>query len=219
MNKNLIYVGVTVALILTAIFTGCKKEENAVNSDTAQQSQVDLMADEADKAYKSDNYTGGDESNAFYIDNDGLPEAYTLEASDMDESGQKRGHGSSKSFIKCLRKLNLTDTQVMDIKQAMSDFETCKFADIRAHRDSIFALLMRTDSSRKALIKDFRDSVINYAQLKQGMKDLRTDFAIAMRAIKLSHAQSLKACYAAYLTQMQTILTPRQWNAFLKCRR
>ncbi|HEY1046932.1 MAG TPA: hypothetical protein VGF79_10875 [Bacteroidia bacterium] len=215
MNKNLIYTSITMAVILIATATGCKKE--TVVADDSAQYQPELIINDADNSYNTDTYTGGDETTEFTVENEGLPESYTIVETDMDDAGYKRAN--VKRFFACMLKLDLSDTQIAMIRKSVKAFEACKFADIRDHRDSLSMLIKRSEGARKELISKLRNQTITKAQFEKSMQELREKFTLGLKKIKLSHAKQLKSCYDKFLRGMKEILTERQWKAFVNCYR
>lgn len=211
-----------VVLILSVFFLGivlfesCSKEK-AIDSESGNPQVSEMMIKDADDSYNNSEVSEGDENNPFYVENDGLPEAYTIVETDMDDAGYKRG--SVKKFFKCLLTLNLADTQIAAIRMGVRAFENCKFEDIRNHRDSLHRLLTRVDSLRKDLIDSFRSGALDRKDFQKGMKDLQKDFHAGMKGVRMKHSKHLRECYREFLAAVEDALTPRQWRAFVGCYR
>ncbi|MDI1234632.1 MAG: hypothetical protein PSX81_10145 [bacterium] len=213
------------ALALSAILlfaaVGCKKQAETVAPATTDNSalfeaQSVAIVDNADETYNDAIALGGNETDAFYADNDGLPEAYVMVETDMDDAGFKR---ADNRYFACIKKLNLSDTQAMKLRRALRAYEACKAADIKAHREAYVKLSTRIENSRKELVAQLRNGKITKAQFEEGMAKLRKDFEISLRYIKVSFAKNLKACYYKFMSATKEILTERQWKAFVDCYR
>jgi hypothetical protein len=217
MKNKLIYTGLALAVIAFFTATGCKKETAQIADDSAKY-ESQLIADDADKSYNEVVVaTEGGETTEFSAENEGLPEAYILVETDMDDAGFKRG--VERRYFSCLKKLNLTDTQVMQLRKAVRAYEECKAADIKAHRAAYATLVARIEHARQELVTHLRLGKITKAQFEQGIKELRADFVKSLRDIKASYAKTLKACYEKFLRATKEILTERQWKAFVDCYR
>jgi hypothetical protein len=215
MKLKSIYMGVALAVITIFTVTSCKKETKMV--DDAAKYDAQLVIDDADNSYQAVVVTEGGEDIEFASENEGLPEAYTLVETDMDDAGFKRN--GDKRFFACLKKLNLSDTQVVQIRKALRAYEACKVVDIKRHREAYAKLLLRIETSRKELLGKLRAGKITKAEFEKGMKELRADFEKSLRYIKESFAKNLKACYDKFLRATKEILTERQWKAFVDCYR
>ncbi len=215
MKLKFISTGLALALIMMIAVTGCKKE--TVIADDSAKYEAQLIIDDADKSYNEVVVSEGGETTEFSAENEGLPEAYTLIETDMDDAGFKRG--VDKRYFACLKKLNLSDTQVAQLRKALRAFEECKAMDIKRHREAYAKLLLRIENGRKELVAQLKNGKITRAQFEKGIQELRADFIKSLRYIKESYAKTLKACYEKFLRASREILTDRQWKAFVDCYR
>ncbi len=215
MKLKLIHTGLALAVIAVLTVTSCKKETQQINDEAKYDAQ--LIIDDADKSYNEVVINEGGENDEFSSENEGLPEAYILVETDMDDAGFKRG--VDRRYFACLKKLNLTDTQAAQIRKALRAYEACKAADIKRHREAYAKLILRIEAARKDLLAQLRAGKITKAEFEQGIKELRADFVKSLRIIKESFAKTLKACYDKFLRATKEILTDRQWKAFVDCYR
>lgn len=217
MTSRVLKIGFVLTFVAMLALVSCNKTEVspvAQNDDASYDAQ--LIIDDADVAYNEVNTAGGTEDEAFSAANEGLPEAYTLEEIDMDNAGYKR---TDKRFFACLKKLDLTDTQVMRVRKALKAYEACKAYDIQKHREAFAKLVIRVEAARKEYITQLKGGKITRAQFEDKMAALRKDFHESLRYIKTSYAKNLKACYDKYMRGIKEILTERQWKAFVSCYR
>ena len=218
MKRKLIHLGLALSLVTMLIVTGCKKESTTPSStDNSAQYDATLLVNDADNNYNEVTVAGGDENAEFSSDNEGLPEAYLLVETDMDDAGYKRG--DLRRFFMCLKKLTLTDTQVAMIRHQLREYETCKAMDIKGHREAYAKLVIRINHARQELIDDLKGGKITRTQFEQGMKDLRADFIKSLHDIKASYAKTLRACHEKFIKAIRNILTPGQWKDFVDCYR
>ena len=215
MKRNLIYTGMAIIAIMAVTLTGCKKE-TATTDDSAKY-DAQLVIDDADNAYNNSNINEGSETSEFSAENEGLPEAYTIVETDMDDAGYKRAN--VKRLFVCLKKLDLTDSQIAKIRRYVRAYEACKAYDIQRHREAYAKLVIRVESLRKEYLAQLNNGKITKAQFAAKMKELRADFEQSLKAIKVSFAKNLKACYEKFMRSLKDILTDRQWRAFVDCYR
>lgn len=214
--KKLFFKTLAIAALFALTITGCNKEDKTVTEDNSMY-EAQVLIDDVDNAYNQDNITEGDESTEFSASNEGLPEAYTIIETDMDDAGYKRAN--VKRLFVCLKKLDLSDTQVARIRKIVRAFELCKAYDIKMHREAYAKLVQRIEVQRKEYLAQLNNGKITKAQFIAKMKDLRADFEKSLRAIKASYAKNLKMCYDKFVRGLKEILTDRQWKAFVDCYR
>lgn len=217
MKLKSIFPTLTLAAILLFAVTGCKKQKETVSpAENTAMYDAQLVIDDADVSYSDVVVSGGNETDAFFTENEGLPEAYTLIETDMDDAGFKR---TDKRYFACIKKLNLTDSQIHMIRRALRAYEQCKAADIKAHRDAYAKLVARIEAARKDLLTQLRNGKITKVQFEEGLAKLRKDFETSLRYIKASYAANLKGCYDKFLRTTKAALTDEQWKAFVNCYR
>ena len=215
-NLRKIYTGLALSAIMLFAVTGCKKETVAVVEDNTRY-EAEAMINDADASYNSAVFTEGGETTEFSAEYEGMPEAYTLVETDMDDAGFKRA--LDKRFLACLKKLDLTDTQVMRTRKAFRAYEECKANDVRLHREAYAKLHLRIENLRKEYLAQLRNGKITKAEFEAKMKALRAEFETGLKYIKNSFAKNLKNCYDKFIRAMKEILTERQWKAFVDCYR
>jgi hypothetical protein len=201
--------------IVVSTLTGCKKETTTVDDSAKYDAQ--LIIDDADNAYNNSTINEGSETTEFSADNEGLPEAYTIVETDMDDAGYKRAN--VKRIFVCLLKLDLNDSQIAKIRRHVRAYEACKAYDIQKHREAYAKLVIRVEALRKEYLAQLNNGKITKAQFAAKMKDLRADFEQSLKEIRISFAKNLKACYDKFMRSLKEILTDRQWKAFVDCYR
>lgn len=217
MTRKLIHLGLALSLATMFVVTGCQKESTTPAIDNSAKYDEALLVNDADNSYNEVAVAGGDENTDFSSDNEGLPEAYILVETDMDDAGYKRG--DLRRFFACLKKLTLTDTQVAMIRRDLHEYEGCKAMDIQHHREAYAKLILRINHARQELVTKLRNGTITKMQFEQGMKDLRADFVKSLHDIKASYAKTLRACHEKFIKALRNILTADQWKAFVDCYR
>lgn len=211
------------ALVLTVAFlmsiVGCKKESVSNNNTDALIAEQEIVnvIDETSTKYEDATVVEGTESVEFMAENEGLPESYMLIEQDMDDAGFKRLE--EKRFIRCIKNLNLTDSQVLRLRLALRNYENCKAEDIKKHREAYKSLRDRIENIRKEWVAKLRKGDITEAQFKEKMGKLRNEFSEGLKRIKESYAKTLRACYEKFVRAIKLTLTERQWKAFIECYR
>ncbi len=220
MKIKLIHTGLALSAIMMLAVVGCKKQSEVItpaqDNSALYESQAVSIIDNADVKYNEVVVIGGSETDAFTAENDGLPEAYMMVETDMDDAGFKR---TDDHYFGCIKKLELKDTQIHMLRRAVHAYEECKAHDIAAHREAYAKMSARIENSRKELVTQLKNGKITKAQFEEGIAKLRKDFNDSLRYIKASFAKTLKACYDKFLHATKEILTEKQWKAFVECYR
>lgn len=202
-----------IALLIN--FASCKKETATPTTPTTE----DLISvlDQTDKNYQEVEVIDGNEDQEFSSQNEGLAESYLLVEQDMDNAGYKRT--VERRFISCIKKLDLTDAQVASLRSTLRQFEGCKAADVKKHREAYELLRKRIENIRQEALAKLKRGDITKAQFEEKMQMLRKDFVESLRKIKMSYASNLRMCYEKFLRGIKATLTDRQWRAFMECYR
>jgi hypothetical protein len=208
-----------IALLIN--FASCKKETvlKETVTPTAPTTNEDLisMLDQTDKKYLEVEVTEGNEVQEFSSPNEGIVESYLLVEQDMDDAGYKRT--VERRFISCIKKLDLTDAQVASLRLTLRQFEECKAADVKKHREAYELLRKRIEKIRQEALAKLKRGDITKAQFEEKMQLLKKDFVESLRKIKMSYASNLRMCYEKFLRGIKATLTDRQWRAFMECYR
>ncbi|MDP2174701.1 MAG: hypothetical protein Q8K70_02195 [Bacteroidota bacterium] len=218
MKKNLLKIALTLSIAFILSIVGCKKETiQTTSNDVASAQELETIINETDEKYNEVEVVDGGEDKEFYAENEGLPESYLLTEQDMDEAGFKRT--VEKRFIRCIKKLELSDEQAKKLRMVLRSYEECKANDIKKHRFAYESLRNRIENIRKEYLAKLKRGDITREQFAEKMQLLRKDFVESLRKIKQSHASNLKMCYDKFIRGIKTTLTDRQWKAFIECYR
>ncbi len=215
MKKKLINTALAFVTALMFVVIGCNKAKEEVVAASDPQYEAELVVNNVDVIYNTVEIAGGTETEEFSSPNEGLPEAYTIIETDMDESGFKRN--IEKRIFTCLKKLNLTDAQVASLRKAVRAYEECKAADIKKHREAYASIQTRTENVRKEYLAQLKNGKITKEQFEAKMKDLRALYEKSLKEIKLSFAKNLRACHERFMILVKSTLTEKQWRAFMEC--
>lgn len=211
-----------VMIVLGAvIFASCQKESispvlSGQEQEVLQDIQDEMINDlttQVDEEFMNSEVMGGENAD-FYLENDGLPEVYLLEAGDVDLLGKR-----PSKLIKCLIGVQPDSAQKLQIRKAMSAYADCKKDSLKSYRSDLIALNKKVAAERKKLIDAAKNNRITRQQFQDAMKKLRARYAQASQDIKKKYAASFKKCYTAFLSDLKRILSSRQWTAFVNCLR
>ena len=169
--------------------------------------------------------TDATETIEFDILNEGVPEA--LEAIDFPEiEGFVQDSLGKRDSLKlrCKRlwdSIPLTDTQKVQLKAVRSQYLKCKKSSIIALRTIHRSYILKANQAKKKLIQAYKNGDITQAELKQKLVQLnkRTKLAIRNDQQRQAIVIRLRNCHKNYLKAVKSILSPAQWQAFLKCRK
>ncbi len=212
--KNL-FLKIPAILLVVALAASCNKEqpELGVNVENDLLPTVAEMVDLVNEAYLSEISIDADENRAFQAENDGLIDAYTATSADFDV---KTGNNS---FIRCLVSVNLDDDQSSQARRALKAYEQRNERIIQHHRQAYRQLNARANNARQMYVAQFQAGEIDRAELARKLNMLREQYQKALRELKASNADSLSRSFRFLMTNLNEILTERQWAAFTACLR
>lgn len=230
MKKTILKIALVFGAVI-ALSTGCKKDSTTNNTQTA--SDVDNLVAQVDPITQ-DAATADASTGEISMINDGINENMTVIADDIDategpaggsqdsaDSTELRRHIRAKSFIFCLRKLDLSQEQITKIKRALVSFEDCKGDAVKRAR-AIYAQLKDSYKEKAAKVHAaFKDGKITEAQYKQSIEDLRIAFVKDLRAMHLQEKidVAFRGCMRELLGKLKLILTDAQWTSFVACQK
>lgn len=211
------------AAVAAILFTGCSKQDQASPVSASGSNteltvpEIDVLADQADNEFVNLEVSGGTESEGFVLENDGLPDAYQVTESTIDEMNKR--DGNAKRLRHCLSKLELSSEQVAKIRRLFHAYEECKGSIVKRHAGAVRDLVARFNERHEELVKALRNGRITKQQFEEKVKALRAEFNRTKAALAEKARAALKSCYTHMLRGMNGVLTERQWKAFVNCYR
>lgn len=225
MKKTILRIAVVFGAVL-ALSTGCKKDARVLT--TQDPNDIDNMVAQVDPMTTEE--ASADETNGeITMINDGVNENMLVIADDIDapegpagggpDSSEVRRHIRAKSFIFCLRKVDLDKDQIAKIKKALVSYEDCKGDAVKRAR-AIYAKLKEAYKEKMMRLQAaYKNGKITEKEYQQGIKDLRIGFAKELRSLHLQDKidEAFKHCMRELLGNIKRILNDRQWAAFVQC--
>lgn len=208
--------------IAAFMFTGCSKEEQANVSDNSSAftvPEIDVLTSETDAEFTSFEVGGGTETEGFYAENDGIPDAYQVSESTADELNSAKRDGNARRMRACLSELKLDADQIAKLKRVFHAFDDCKSGIVKRHSLAMRELTARINARHEALVKAYKSGRIDKETFEKGIKALRSEFNQTQKLLARKASAALKDCYHKMLRAMHGILSERQWKAFVACYR
>lgn len=224
--KNRIQIAAVAMGVVLVAFSSCRK--NDVQKFTSD-SDIEITAFvQQPEAEMNEKVVVFDDVNAnFSIANEGISADYLVDETDL-EITQGPGNGlndqdragiRSKSFIACLRGLQLGERQTAAVKKALGVYADCREHAIRRAR-AIYAELQQAYKAKAHKLMELaKAGKISREQLAKGLHELRLNFNKELRAMQLKEKLdiALQNCYRKFLVSLKEILTEKQWAAFVAC--
>ncbi len=226
MKKNIVNLAMAIATVAIAL-VACKKA--GVNPVITTDYEIEEIALQASNPVEADEVTADEASGNFELENEGINPNYWVEASDWDlEQGPNGGADATaakrkriinKSFIYCLRKLDLSDRQVAAIRTLLGEYQDCKASAISRARAIYNNLLQPYKDKFKRLHAAYRAGKITEDQFRKATAELRIAFVKELRQTQLKEKlnTALQNCHRTMLGKLKNILTDKQWKAFINC--
>lgn len=207
----------SVFIIVTAfIVASCIKEHEEKAQYTpynAETATVDDVVRLANQKYLHAEVSGGDESQSFFIPNEGLIDEY-LARKEHTMPGHK---GQNNAFISCLASTGLSEDQIPLVRRALLAYENRNNTLIKRHRQELATILTRAEAQRSTLLRQLLAGDIDRPEFHRRMALLRTNLQNALRQLKESNASEFSRSYRLLMQHLHDILEPRQWHSFTDC--
>lgn len=232
MKKGILKIAFVLGAVI-ALGTGCKKEAQVLT--TQNPNDIDVLTNQVDATSTmeaSTDLTNGE----IVMLNMGISEDALVVADDIDapegpaggkddtlrnDSVDDRKHIRAKSFIFCLRKLDLSQTQIEATKKALRQYEECKSAAVKRARVIYQDLKKEYKGKMERLTAAFKAKSITEAQYKEGIEKLRKGFSVELRNLHLQEKLELafRNCMKELLGKLKLTLNDKQWSNFVACHR
>lgn len=216
---------------LTAI-TACKKEnvQNVVAASATETEMVSLIDQANNDMLTEDANADAPEMGINSVD-EGIAADYLVVEADFsddlipaagnDDSTERslRDFAKARSFVACLRKLDLSDRQKLAVKKSIKEYEDCKSSAVQRARAIYAKLKAAYKEKADRIIAAYKNGDLTKDQFAAKMKALRISFNKELRSLQLQDKvhEAFKKCYRAYLENLKNILTEKQWKAFVMC--
>lgn len=221
--KTKLNIWIAGAALVAMIFTACSKEENKISNGSSPSAysvpEIDVLSNEADLEFSSFEVSGGNENEGFYAEYDGLPDAYQVDENTADEMVSAKRDGSAKRLRACLSKLELDAEQIAKLRRAFHAYNDCKSSVVKRYSHAMRELTAKMNARHEELLKALRAGRITKEEFEKSMKALRIEFNRHQNQLAMKARAALKDCYTKMLRVMHSILSERQWKAFVNCYR
>lgn len=226
--KNLIQKATLVLGVVLIAFTACKKEDFKRVATATEDIELSAIANQASSDMISQDATDDSPEYGVARLDEGIAYDYLAEAADMDEVEEPAGNDDQRdlrknvrnhSFIACLRKLDLSERQIMGVKKSLMKYEDCKESAVKRARAIHQKLVEQYKAKFERLHKAFRNGDITEREFKQAVHKLRESFNKELRELQIKEKldAAFQHCYREFLGNLKSILTERQWKAFVNC--
>ncbi|HEY1045393.1 MAG TPA: hypothetical protein VGF79_03070 [Bacteroidia bacterium] len=223
--KNRINLWIASFILAAVSFTACSKEDQAISNNSSNGIQAsslpeaDVMTTQADEAFANSEVMGGTESEGFYFENNGLPEAYRLDESCITDLNSSKRDENTNGITKCLSKLELSDDQIVSLRKSFKAYEECKSSVINRYTLALDGLIKKYNAQHELLLKALRNGRITKQEFEAKVRALRVLLMREKQELASKARHAVKACYGSLLRSMHSILNERQWKAFVNCYR
>jgi hypothetical protein len=225
--KNLIQKATIVLGVALIAFTACKKEDiKNVVAATSEETEMVALVDQAGSDMLGVDATSENAEMGVLMTDEGIAADFLVEESDMEASegpagstDELRKYARNHSFMACLRKLQLSDRQIAAVKKSLRGYHECKESAVKRARAIYHALVEQYQDKFKRLLNAYRNGDISKEKFEAAVKELRMAFKKELRSLQLNEKldEAFKKCYRSFLGNLHSILTERQWKAFVAC--
>lgn len=191
---------------------GCFEENPEQYDINSSVETPEAFADQIPASFESMEVFGGTETEAFYMENEGIPVFLDEEPLGVEEL-------TGKKPVRCRPDgaLEPDREQKAHLLSAWRDYLHCRKAAMEKMRHAHRELHARMENRRSDLIQAFRAERLSEREFKAAMEKLRHEYKAQNQKLKRMHMDVIQHCYKAYLTKVQRILSPEQFSAFMRC--
>jgi hypothetical protein len=207
-------------ILLVAAFTtfsGCTKQNETAT--VSAEDEIIALAEKAITGMDSQEVYTDDTDQEFYMKNDGIPCDFLVEETDLEGKDTLRQKIRDDSFIACLRGLNLTETQVSEIKQDIKVYRECNENAIQRAKTIYRDLHEKYKAKYKRIYAALQDGSISKEKFNTLVAELKIEFRRELRSLQLKEKldEAFRQCFRIFLKDLHGILTERQWYEFIDC--
>jgi len=215
--KKVYYLSCIFLFAAFATFSGCKKQNEITT--VSPEDEIIALADKAITGMDTQEVYFDNPDIGIYMMNDGIPFDFLVEETDLEGKDTLRQKIRDHSFIACLRGLNLTETQVSEIKQDIKVYRKCKENAVQRAKEIYRELHQKYKIKYNRIYESFKNGTISKEKFKTLIAELKIEFRRELKSLQLKEKlhEAFKNCIRIFLKDLYGILTERQWNAFVEC--
>jgi hypothetical protein len=216
-----------IGVLLFLIFA-CKKENNS-DQNISDLDEIKALIDQAGSEWDNQEVYADDDSQTLYMLLDGIPADFLVDETFLDEHPQGiSGKDSTevrlilkKSFIRCLRGLALSDSQVHVVKRYLNKYDACTEHAVQRAKAIYQKLKDQYHIKYKRLWNAFQNGTITKEEFLKKVRELKIAFKKELNSLHLKEKlhEALKQCLHTFFSELKGVLTVRQWKAFIECYR
>lgn len=219
--KSFFLKGTLIFGILLIMVASCKKDNPS--GQVTSTDEFTALADQAGTNMDNQEVYSDDPSQTIYMLNDGIAVDFLVNENCMDD--QNSGKDSTTkyikdhSFMRCLKGLALSDSQFVKVKHGLREYNACSDHSIKRVKAIYHDLKEKYHVLYLRLWNAFQNGTITKEEFKRKVAQLRIDFKKEVLSLHLKEKlhDALKHCLRVFFKDLHSILTERQWNAFVKC--
>ncbi len=229
MKKTLKTTALVIGMITFAI-TGCKKESAKLstdeNTEATNNANIEALLSQSEQDNDALEAIYNEASDDISIENDGIAADYAVEPQDvdadessMDASVKERAKLRRKSFIFCLRKVELENDQIRKIKHAIENYRDCRASSTKRARAIYAELYHKYKGLAQEQTRLFKAGKITKDEYAAIINRIKHAFSKELRELKLKEKlhEAFKKCYRILLHDLKGVLSERQWKDFVSC--
>ena len=215
--KKFYRISVIMLLVAFTTFTACKKQNDPTT--VSPETEITAMAEQAIAGMDNQEVYSDKPDMGIYMKNEGIPPDFLVEETDLEGKDSVRQNIRDHSFIACLRGLNLTESQILAIKQDIRDYRDCKENALQRAKTIYRDLNEKYKAKYKRIYAAFQNGTISREKFKTLVAELQVEFRRELRNLHLKEKLDdiFRSCFRIFLKDLHSILTERQWNAFVEC--
>ena len=212
--KGAIILGVALIAILA-----CNKTNEIQQDQTSYKVDITAIADQSLSDMDAQEVYADNPDKGIYMLDDGIVANFLIDETDMGEADSLRAHIRDHSIIACLRGLSLTESQKTNVQKELGIYKNCKEDAVKRAKAIYRDLHIKYKIKYVRLYNAFQNGSITREEFKTQLAKLQMEFKKELRSLHLKEKldEAFRRCFHEFLGGIHSILTERQWNAFIAC--
>lgn len=219
---------ITCVIALSVLLSSCRKDKTDASDENFTE-DIEMLVQKSLYSLDSWMNSAGESFPELYATDDGFPPDFLTDESYLDEPGRinsedtdpERGRIVEKSFLRCLKKLDLEERQVKSVRTELEEYGKCKAKAVERLKTMIQELNALYRGKFHRLNEAYESGSLSKEKYRSLLKELKSEYRKALYELFQKHniREVFVKCYHDFLHDLHAILNERQWQSFKECLR
>jgi hypothetical protein len=197
----------------------CNKTNQPQQAQPSYNTDINAIADQSVSDMDTLEVYADNPDSGIYMLNYGIGPNFLIDETDLGETDSLRTYIRDHSIIPCLKGLSLTESQKTSVKKELQNYKNCKEDAVKRAKAIYHDLHIKYKLQYTRLYEALQNGSITREEFKTQLAKLRAEFKKEFHSLFLKEKlnEAFRTCFREFLGGIHSILTDRQWNAFVAC--